>query len=215
MCCRVTLRAFQYDGTRVSLLWGVNVTAAPYVCDALFVYEEAGAHELLLESTPLGCDSSQLADPRSLLLFLPASHLAAGRRYRFCLVLLEGGGVHDDLALVVGCSDVLPLDKTAAPRHATPIPARAPAPPPGVPRISGLSANMTATGALAVWVQLAPAPAPTPACRLAVTVFATGALAARERLNCSAPVAVIGGLGPGPLQVNCHLQSPAHLLSQC
>lgn len=37
---RVALRAFDFDGMRVSLLWHVNVTASPYVCDSLFVYEE-------------------------------------------------------------------------------------------------------------------------------------------------------------------------------
>lgn len=66
-----------------------------------------------MQSTPLGCDSSQLPDPRSLLLSVavagampavavfPEPPLVPGRRYRFCLVLLEGGSDHDDLALVV------------------------------------------------------------------------------------------------------------------
>lgn len=207
--------------------------------------------ETLLQSTPLGCDSSQLPDPRTLLLALPSTNaprLSAGRRYRFCLVLLEGGGSHDDLALVVstqhttsssvhafsffffffklnflffflkpccyvltlpnicvlvqvGCSDVLPLVKTSS-LVATAADAKPPMPPAAV-RISGLSANLTSTGALAVWVQLSPSSARTPTspCRLAVTVFAAGSLVAREGLNCSLPGTVISGLGPGTLQV--------------
>ncbi|KAJ1531039.1 hypothetical protein ONE63_005869 [Megalurothrips usitatus] len=126
---RVTLQAFQFDGSRLSLLWRVNVSATPYVCDALFVYEvEGGGREVLLESKPLGCDSSQLDDPRLLQLSLPAEvparrRLSAGRWYRFCLVLLEGGGAQDDLALVVGCSDVFALMKTASRTRCTSVPA--------------------------------------------------------------------------------------------
>ncbi|XP_034246871.1 uncharacterized protein LOC117648474, partial [Thrips palmi] len=219
---RVALRAFEFDGVRVSLLWRVNVTTAPYVCDSLFVYEEhapsgGGGHEALVESTPLGCDSSQLADPRSLLLSVavagavaapvsPEPRLVAGRRYRFCLVLLEGGGDHDDLALVVGCSDVLPLVKTAAavvpPMAPSVVAVGSTSASTSAPRISGLSANVTSTGGLAVWVQMAEAPTSSP-CRLTVTVFAGGALAAQERLNCSLPGTIITGVaGAGALQAD-------------
>ncbi|KAK3911064.1 Leucine-rich repeat-containing protein 15 [Frankliniella fusca] len=220
---RVRLRAFQFDGVRASLLWAVNVSAAPYVCDTLLVYEEeaaeaGAARELPRDSTPLGCDSSQLDDPHQLLVSLPAApHLQPARRYRYCLVLLVGGGSHDDLAIVVGCSDVLPLVKTAsaavaaaeadtvaiaptasASAGASPAAALLPSSP-ASPRISGLSANVTATGALAVWVQLSPLPPASAACRLSVSVFAGGVLAAQELLNCSLPGTVLRGLGPGPL----------------
>lgn len=225
---RVTLQAFQFDGSRLSLLWRVNVSATPYVCDALFVYEVEGGddpsrgpapgtgtsgREVLLESKPLGCDSSQLDDPRLLQLSLPAEvparrRLLAGRWYRFCLVLLEGGGAQDDLALVVGCSDVFALMKTASStfEDGMVMSGDAVVPLATPPRISGLTANLTSTGALAVWVQLSPSSVPaatatsTP-CRLIITVFAAGAPVAQERLNCSIPGTVIAGLGPGPLQV--------------
>ncbi|XP_052126691.1 leucine-rich repeat and fibronectin type-III domain-containing protein 3 [Frankliniella occidentalis] len=221
---RVQLRGFQFDGARAAMLWAVNVSAAPYVCDTLLVYEEEeGGREVPRDSTPLGCDSSQLDDPHQLLVSLPAApHLQPARRYRYCLVLLVGGGSHDDLAIVVGCSDVLPLVKTASAAVAVaeaetvaiaptssvsvsaPSVASAAAAVAAVasPRISGLSANVTATGALAVWVQLSPATAAA-SCRLSVSVFAGGILAAQELLNCSLPGTVLRGLGPGagPLQV--------------
>lgn len=105
----------------------------------------------------------------------------------------------------VGCSDVLPLVRTTA----TAVPPLAPSivavgtssASPSAPRISGLSANLTSTGGLAVWVQMSEQPASAP-CRLSVTVFAAGVLAAQERLNCSLPGTIINGVGPGPLQVS-------------
>lgn len=65
---------------------------------------------MLLESKPLKCNSSQISgDSRSLLVALPASDLQRGHRYKFCIVLLESGANSDDSALVLGCSDVIPL----------------------------------------------------------------------------------------------------------
>lgn len=37
---RVALRALQFDGSSVSMVWAVNMSSEPYVCDALFVYEQ-------------------------------------------------------------------------------------------------------------------------------------------------------------------------------
>ncbi|KAJ9599856.1 hypothetical protein L9F63_009896 [Diploptera punctata] len=114
---QVTLRLFEYDGYTITLLWNVEASAAPYACDALFVYEEVGAHEVLLESNPIRCNSSQLADPRALTVTLPSADLLIGHRYRYCVVLLEGGGtMSDEMALVLGCSDIIPLVPTTQPQ---------------------------------------------------------------------------------------------------
>ncbi|XP_071438640.1 leucine-rich repeats and immunoglobulin-like domains protein 1 [Hetaerina americana] len=76
---------FAFDGSRVSLLWAVGKgggAPAPYSCDALFVYEEVGAHEVLLNSSPLRCDSAALPDASRLAVALPAADLHPGHKYR-------------------------------------------------------------------------------------------------------------------------------------
>lgn len=190
---RVVLRGFQYDGSKVSLLWSVEASAMTYSCDALFVYEELGVHEVLLESNPLKCDSSQLVDPRTLSLALPATDLQPGHRYRYCVVLLEGGG-SDESALVLGCSEVIPLLLNAKSR-AQPLPGTT-----SRTHIASLDANLTELGALSVTAHLWTDQFD-PSCMLTFTVFAAGSLVAQRHLNCSLPWAVIHGLPQGPYQV--------------
>ena len=206
---RLTLRAFHFDGDRVSLLWAVDVSQSPYACDALFVYEESGRHEVLVQSAPLGCDSTQLADPRSLLLAVPATRLSPGQIYRYCLVLLEGGVEPDDHALVIGCSDPMVLVKSssdslpATPTALTPLGQGPDIDAP--PMISALTANLTSSGALSVWVQMTPMPTDYP-CSLTLSVLSAQDVAADTRLNCSSPLAVFSGLGRGPFQVSAYCE---------
>ncbi|KAJ4448224.1 hypothetical protein ANN_10238 [Periplaneta americana] len=198
---QVALRAFEYDGFSITLRWGVEASAAPYACDALFVYEEVGAHEVLLESSPVHCNSSQLPDPRALTVSLSAADLMLGHRYRYCVVLMGGGGpVTDEVALVLGCSDVIPLVPTG----------RAPPPPPSA-RVASLHANVTAPGTVQVAATLWE---PSPRCLLTVAVFAGGALVAQERLNCSQPRALLRDLPAGPYRVCASAgDSPARCVS--
>ncbi|RZF45619.1 hypothetical protein LSTR_LSTR010570 [Laodelphax striatellus] len=188
---RVVLRGFQYDGIKVSLLWSVEANSATYSCDALFIYEELGVNEILLESNPLQCDSTQLVDPRSLSLALPATDLQPGHRYRYCVVLLEGKGGRDDSALVLGCSEVIPLVPTAKSR-AQPIPGRT--------HIANVDANLTALGTMAIAIQLW-SDQTEPHCILTVSIFVEGTLVAQRHINCSIPWAVVHGLPNGPYQV--------------
>lgn len=190
---RVILRGFQYDGVKVNLLWTVEASALTYSCDALFVYEELGIHEVLLESNPLKCDSSQLVDPRTLSLVLSATDLQPGHRYRYCVVLLEGGG-SDESALVLGCSEVIPLLPTTKSRVQ---------PLPGVPtrtQIVSLDANLTEMGTMSITAQLW-SDHLDPHCLLTVTIFTSGTLVAQRHLNCSLPWALVHGLPQGPYQV--------------
>ncbi|KAG8338294.1 hypothetical protein J6590_005839 [Homalodisca vitripennis] len=188
---RVVLRGFQFDGSKVSLLWSVEASALTYSCDALFVYEELGVHEVLLESNPLKCDSSQLVDPKTLALALSASDLQLGHRYRYCVVLLEGGG-NDESALVLGCSEIIPLLPTVKSNSL-----------PGSKTgsyITSLDANLTDLGTMTVSAEIWKDQAD-PHCLLTVTVFVTGTLVAQRHLNCSLPWTLIHGLPQGPYQV--------------
>ncbi|XP_054277329.1 carboxypeptidase N subunit 2-like isoform X2 [Macrosteles quadrilineatus] len=186
---RVALRGFQFDGSKVSLLWSVEASALTYSCDALFIYEELGLHEILLESNPLKCDSSQLVDPKTLSITLSASDLQLGHRYRYCVVLLEGGG-NDESALVLGCSEIIPLLPTVKTNPVAKTKSY----------ITSLEANLTDMGSLMVsthiWKDKSDAH-----CLLTITVFVSGTLVAQRHLNCSLPWAVIHGLPQGPYQV--------------
>lgn len=193
---QVTLRIFQYDGASVTLVWSVEASATPYACDALFVYEEVGAHEVLLESNPVRCNSSHLADPRSLTLTLPSAGLLLGHRYRYCVVLLEGGGVtSDEMALVLGCSDIIPLIPTAQPQS-QPVPEFSLS-----THIVSLHANVSSPGTLLIVIQLWEQPLPKAHCMLTVAVFASSSLLAQRHLNCSYPQAVIRDLPVGSYRV--------------
>lgn len=193
---QVILHIFQYDGFNVTLLWNVEASAAPYACDALFVYEEVGAHEVLLESSPVRCNSSQLADPRALTLTLSSAGLELGHHYRYCVVLLEGGGVtSDEMALVLGCSDIIPLLPTAQPQS-QPLPQFT-----LTTHIASLHANVSAPGTLLVVIQLWEQPLPAAHCLLTVAVFASNSPIAQKHLNCSHPRTVIRDLPVGPYRV--------------
>lgn len=193
---QVTLHIFQYDGFSITLVWNVEASAAPYACDALFVYEEVGAHEVLLESNPVRCNSSQLADPRALTLTLPSEGLLLGHRYRYCVVLLEGGGVtSDEMALVLGCSDIIPLVPSAQPQS-QPLPAFT-----LTTHIAALHANVSSPGTLLIVIQLWEQPLPKSHCLLTVAVFASNSLASQQHLNCSHPRTVIRDLPVGPYRV--------------
>lgn len=193
---QVTLHIFQYDGFSVTLLWNVEASAAPYACDALFVYEEVGAHEVLLESNPVRCNSSQLADPRALTLTLSSAGLLLGHRYRYCVVLLEGGGAtSDEMALVLGCSDIIPLVPTAQPQS-QPLPEFT-----LTTHIAALHANVSSPGTLLIMVQLWEQPLPDAHCLLTVAVFKSSSPIAQQHLNCSNPKTVIKDLPVGPYRV--------------
>ncbi|KAL1110583.1 hypothetical protein AAG570_008111 [Ranatra chinensis] len=105
---RVTLRAFNYDDDKISLLWTINMLVNRYYCDALLVYEVLGEHEVLLETERLWCDSGTLKDPHVLPVSVEGLHLRKDHRYRYCLIMIEKHST-DESALIMGCSDVLTL----------------------------------------------------------------------------------------------------------
>lgn len=85
--------------------WNVNAATLPYTCDAILVYEISQDHQVLLDSYPVGCQSSGQpgANDRLQLSVQLSEKVRRDGQYRLCLVLFEG--VHDDDAsLLPGCS---------------------------------------------------------------------------------------------------------------
>ncbi|XP_067002029.2 leucine-rich repeat-containing protein 15 [Anabrus simplex] len=192
---KATLHTFQYDGSKITLTWNVEASAIPYACNSLIVYEEMGMHEVLLESIPLNCNSSQLEEPRILITPLTRLALQQGNNYRYCVLLLEGGGSEsDELMLDWGCSDIIPLMPTSHPQTQ-------PQPLPTGVHIADLHVNITAPGTIAIAVQVRDQLLMHSHCILTVTVYASDSLTAKEHLNCSHPKTTLRGLPKSPYRV--------------
>ncbi|KAK4884114.1 hypothetical protein RN001_000385 [Aquatica leii] len=177
----INLRNFFYDGENIVLQWNVEEKAIPYTCDAIFVYEEEGPNEVLLESTPLKCNSSYLDDPRLLNVTVPnSSELIQGRNYRYCVVLLESAHTTDDLSLVLGCSDVMPLNIDATAETKTNNL--------NVPNVTAIFASIKPNG-----LKVAVVINPQFNCELDVAVFKNSGLLAQKRLDCNSPVYIFEG----------------------
>ncbi|XP_046403592.1 uncharacterized protein LOC124169133 [Ischnura elegans] len=207
---RLRLLRFAFDGFRVSLLWAVEAGAsAPYACDALFVYEEVGAHEILLQSSPLHCNSSALPDASRLAVALPSVDLQIGHKYRYCVVLLESDGpsrgeAADEVSLAIGCSEVIQLVLTGD-AAASPPPTMTPG---ELLVIDAFDANSSAGGSVDVFARISSPrwadnnlEAQQEECQLTVVVFVDGASVAKRRLECPSGHASFAGLPAGPYRV--------------
>lgn len=83
-----------------------------YTCDTLIVYESIADKEVQIASSPIHCDSRLMRNPCSLPLSLPTSlRLQTGHKYRYCVVLMVPSGF-EEVALGLGCSDILELDES-------------------------------------------------------------------------------------------------------
>lgn len=117
-------------------------------------------------------------------------------RYRYCVVLLESTKQSDDVQLVLGCSEVIPLAVTAQ-SQAQPPSRPTNQPPP--PHITSVSANLT-SGTLVTAVSLWDVRRD-PFCRIIITVLAPASMPEQHHVNCSSPRLVVTGLPPGPYHV--------------
>lgn len=190
----VALRAFHFDGKTIALLWKIDSKADPFTCDALFVYEDVSSREVLLSSTPIKCNSSQLVDPSTLLVRLPVGNLLLDHNYRYCVVLLQGEKHTDEMQLVLGCSEYVTLTVTN----------QSIIQPPRLPssvRIVSLDANLSSS-TLSVSVRLYQKKSSDLRCHVTVTIFMANSLLAQHHLNCSDPFISIEGL-PGGLYHVC------------
>lgn len=199
---RISLENFYYDGNNVNLQWNVDEAALPYSCDAIFVYEEEDANEILLESNPLKCNSSALTDPKILNVTVPSStDLQEEHRYRYCVVLLQTGQQTDELSLVLGCSDIIPLVpnvKITSPNFIQ-----------RYPKVIAIQANLTTHGNLAIDVNIYK---PDSRCEINVGILEQGALLSQRRLNCSFPKYTFVGMLEGPYRVCANVIKPGPVL---
>lgn len=196
---KINLRSFDYDGERIRLVWNVKDTIFPFTCDAIFVYEEEGANEVLLESSPLKCNSSDLFNSNVLEVYVPtAIHLQQEHRYRYCVVLLGNGQDNDDSSLMLGCSDIIPLVRNAQLQpHTADYSLK-------LPKVIAIQANLSAYGSLSIDVNVYPA---TSKCELNVAILEQGALLSQRQLNCTDPKYVFIGLNDGPYKVCANVVS--------
>lgn len=202
---QVSLKDFRYDGDNVLLQWDVDSKAIPYTCDAIFVYEEEGANEVLLESNPLRCNSSEMKIPLKLNVSVPGvSDLQLGHRYRYCVVLLESGQ-SDELSLVLGCSEVIPLIPNV---KVNPNFKKESMSQEGVPRITNVQANLTTYGSLSLQVALYPSKD----CVLNVAILQQGTVLSQRRINCSDPRYVFVGMHEGPYRVCANVVAPGPVI---
>lgn len=179
----INLKNFFFDGEKIVLQWSVEEKAVPYTCDAIFVYEEEGLNEVLLESTPLKCNSSALDDPKILNVTVPnVSELVMGHKYRYCVVLLESAQNTDELSLVLGCSDVLPLVTAEFVTSQSNYVA-------DYPNVTAVFASIKEEG-----LKVTVAVKPRYDCELNVAVFKNSGLLAQKKLNCNSPAYIFEGL---------------------
>lgn len=190
----INLKSFTYDGEHITLVWNVQDTIVPFTCDAIFVYEEEGANEVLLESSPLKCNSSDLVNPSILQVSVPAAiHLQQEHRYRYCVVLLGNGQEDDDSSLMLGCSDIIPLVQNAQVHsaHTADYSLK-------LPKVLAIQANLSAYGSLSIDVKVYPENSK---CKLNVAILEQGTLLSQRELNCTNPEYVFIGLNDGPYKV--------------
>ncbi|XP_014287648.1 leucine-rich repeats and immunoglobulin-like domains protein 2 [Halyomorpha halys] len=180
---RVILQGYNYDGKMMYLLWNIQ-TIGFYQCQSLYVYEELGAHEVLLEHNDLHCNSTSLADPHRLPISWQTHHLQKGHRYRYCVVMVEEEDVES--ALILGCSEVITLVEHIA------------------PQITSLKANITSSLTLTIQAQVWPHNTP---CSITFHISVVSKFFKQTKRNCSSPIVIIPGLPTiGPYKI-CALLS--------
>lgn len=192
---KINLKEIKYDGSSIKLLWGVEDIASPYTCDAIFVYEEEGPNEVLIESNPLKCNSSEMPDPKLLHVTVPSSiQLQRLHRYRYCVVLFKAGQ-SDDVSVMVGCSDVIPLVQNA--KIQTNFTMK-------LPKVISIQANLSSYGSLSIDVNVYPQSK----CQLNLAVLEQNALLSQRKMNCTEPKYTFIGLTQGPYRVCANVVRP-------
>ncbi|XP_011196366.2 toll-like receptor 9 [Zeugodacus cucurbitae] len=90
------------------LTWVLNLSKNDYMCDAIFVYKEENINEILIDNSPIHCESKVLNGQNTVSVIVPdSSSLEIGESYRFCLVMVQEQ--NHDADLNVGCSNITKL----------------------------------------------------------------------------------------------------------
>ncbi|XP_070134020.1 uncharacterized protein Lrt isoform X2 [Drosophila bipectinata] len=90
------------------LTWLLNLSKKDYMCDAIFVYKEQKINELLIDNSPIHCESKIVDGQNTVSVIVPdSSSLEIGESYRFCLVMVQEQNPKAELN--IGCSNITQL----------------------------------------------------------------------------------------------------------
>ncbi|XP_030368949.1 slit homolog 3 protein [Scaptodrosophila lebanonensis] len=90
------------------LTWILNLSKKDYMCDAIFVYKEENINEILIDNSPIHCESKMVNGQNTVSVIVPdSSSLVIGESYRFCLVMVQEKNPKSDLN--IGCSNITRL----------------------------------------------------------------------------------------------------------
>ncbi|CAH0550794.1 unnamed protein product [Brassicogethes aeneus] len=194
---RINLNNFKYDGSKINLKWNVEDEASPYTCDKIFVYEEEGENEVLIENNSINCDSSELPDPTVLNITVPNTiELIEQHRYRYCIALFEAGQ-SDDESLILGCSEVIPLVRNAQVQPKNDYSMK-------LSKVLAIQANLSSYGSLNIDVNVFPQSK----CELNIAILEQSSLLSQRKINCTEPKYTFIGLNHGPYRVCANVIRP-------
>lgn len=192
---KVSLKDLKYDGRSVKLSWSVEEEATPYTCDAIFIYEEEGPSEILLESYPIKCNSTDMVDPRELQVSVPTA-LQPQHKYRYCVALF-GSEKSDDVSLILGCSDMIPLIQNPVIPQNNFIAQ--------MPKVISIKANLSSSGSLSLDVMVYP---DILQCELNIAILDQNTLLTQRKLACENPRYTFVELNQGPYRVCANIVQP-------
>lgn len=187
----LTLDKIRYTNTTTILEWQIDPNAIPYTCDTLFIYEDQGIGEVLIETYKFACNSRNSTDPQKLEVEINNLELGLedGHKYRYCIVLFEGNTNTDDISLIVGCSDIVNLHQRmdlSPVRNIT------------QPEISDINVDFTTVGNIIVNVKVLGSKQ----CVLNIRLFEKGGLLKQTWVNCSESHFIFNGLvSEGPYEI--------------
>lgn len=180
---QVQFHSADLDNSVLHTSWNVDAATKPYTCDAILIYELTEEHEILLDSYPVRCHSTDQLNGKLDLTIKLGDNIKLDGHYRLCLVLFEGG--HDDEAsLLPGCSHSMNWDAFQQKQHSemsknedheqeehhlnT--------------QITAFYANVTAPNSVSVYMRI---PDASRQCQFTVVVFENHRLLGQKILNCS------------------------------
>ncbi|KAM8711327.1 hypothetical protein ACLKA7_000465 [Drosophila subpalustris] len=101
------------------LTWLLNLSKKDYMCDAIFVYKEENINEILIDNSPIHCESKVVNGQNTVSVIVPdSSSLDIGESYRFCLVMVQEQNPKAELN--IGCSNITQLQLSSSGADAVP-----------------------------------------------------------------------------------------------
>ncbi|CAG9762080.1 unnamed protein product [Ceutorhynchus assimilis] len=192
---KVSLKDLKYDGKAINLSWNVEEEATPYTCDAIFIYEEEGLNEILLESYPIKCNSSDMMNSKELQVTVPTS-LQLQHKYRYCVALF-GSEKSDDVSLILGCSDMIPLIQNPVITNHNFMAQ--------MPKVVSIQANLSSSGSLSLEAAVYP---DSLKCDLNIAILDQSTLISQRKLACEDPKYTFVDLNQGPYRVCANVVQP-------